>query len=392
MSKSLWHLRDRPLPASADTVIIGSGIAGVSAALALEARGESVLVLDAHRPGWGASGRNAGFLMRGAADNYAAAVRDLGRDDARFLWRLTERNLEKLRSLGVPTLPCYQDRPSCLIAYEEDEDAELRRSVALLREDGFETDAMESGDFDDTLRRDPPRSGLINPNDAVCDPVELLGFLSQQLSSIISSDTMVIDLDHDGAGVTVETDRGGIRAERVLVCTNAYTASLLPELGRAIEPNRGQMLAFDASDLNASDGLRYAYYANHGSEYFRCADPQTIIFGGWRKHFADEERTLDTDTSTGVQSGLERFAHRVMGRELKVVHRWAGTMGFTPDGLPLAGTAFRGDSRVWICAGFTGHGMSMAHETANLVIEAMMGGQQLPSIFDPQRFSIGESG
>src|SRR5690606_30401321 len=134
------------------------------------------------------------------------------------------------------------------------------------------TDAMESGDFDDTLRRDPPRSGLINPNDAVCDPVELLGFLSQQLSSIISSDTRVIDLDRDGAGVTVETDRGGIRAERVLVCTNAYTASLLPDIGRAIEPNRGQMLALDASGLEAADGLRYAYYANHGSEYFRSAD------------------------------------------------------------------------------------------------------------------------
>ncbi len=392
MSNSLWHTRAAPLAAEADCVIVGAGIAGISAALALESLGLSTLILDQRYPGWGASGRNAGFLMRGAADNYAAAVRDLGREHAKALWTLTEDNLARLRSLGIDHLPNYRPQPSCLVAFEKKEAAEIEESVALLTDDGFTVETLtgQAHSRDALWTHAPPLLGLVNPDDAVCDPVELLSWLCSMLKQMPLAETTVLQIDQLDDGFSVHTTRGDIRCGHVLLCTNAYTRTLIHSLTPAIDPNRGQMLALDASEFPADQRLQFAYYANHGSEYFRQLDDKTIIVGGWRKHFAPDERTDDNRPSRPVQQGLEDFAERVLGRRLPVVHRWAGTMAFTPDALPLAGPLVAGDPHSpWICAGFTGHGMSMAHELATRTAMAMCNKDEVPALFDPARFARG---
>ncbi len=89
--------------------------------MAFESLGLDALVIDGRYPGWGASGRNAGFLMR-AADNYAAAVDDLCREDAKALWTLTENNLTRLR-LGIDRLPHYR-AGELLVAFDAEEAAQ----------------------------------------------------------------------------------------------------------------------------------------------------------------------------------------------------------------------------------------------------------------------------
>ena len=94
-----------------------------------------------------------------------------------------------------------------------------------------------------------------------------------------------------------------------------------------------------------------------------------------------------------MQQGLESFAERVLGRRLPELHRWAGTMGFTPDHLPIAGPIDASDATSpWICAGFTGHGMSMAHELATQTALAMSGRSELPDLFSASRFADADAG
>lgn len=395
MSNSLWHIRATPLPARADRVVVGAGIAGISASMAFESLGLDALVIDGRYPGWGASGRNAGFLMRGAADNYAAAVDDLGREDAKALWTLTENNLTRLRSLGIDRLPHYRPQRSCLVAFDAEEAAQLERSARLMAEDAFDVETRRGqGEHADALwRYQPPRIGLVNPHDAVCDPVELLAWLCSMLKRMPIAETTLQRIEQTGSGFAVVTSRGTVMAEQVLICTNAYTPSLLPEYARLIQPNRGQMLSLDASGLPAHERLEFAYYANHGSEYFRQLDDSTVIVGGWRRHFERDERTLENQPTVGVQQSLESFAERVLGRRLPVRHRWAGTMGFTPDHLPIAGPLDASDATSpWICAGFTGHGMSMAHELATQTALAMSGRSELPDLFSASRFADADAG
>ncbi len=362
----------------ADAAVIGAGIAGISAALALQREGKSVIVLERHALASGASGRNAGFLMRGAADNYAAAVRDWGREPAAALWRLTEENLAGLRREGVETLDTFRPIPSCLLALTASEADELREAATLLAEDAFEVSLRHTG-ADAAWRSGKAIVGLVNPHDASCNPHELLAFLASRLDRqpLEGQEVHAIDTSSPDEVVLSTTD-AIIRAQRVLVCSNAYTDLLLPQFSGLIEPNRGQMLALRVPGAM----LDCSYYANHGSEYFRQSDATTVVIGGKRKVDAASERTRDDTTTPIIQNALEQFAESILGARYPVIARWSGIMGFTRDGLPLVGPidAVSGGSggRVWLCAGFTGHGMSMAYRTAHLAVAAMLNGAENP--------------
>src|SRR5919106_341417 len=102
---SFWLLdepRARPavaLPGPPDAIVVGGGVTGCSCALALASRGLRVRLHEAREIASGASGRNGGFALRGGAMPYDDAVRDLGRDAAQALWRLSERALDTIESL-----------------------------------------------------------------------------------------------------------------------------------------------------------------------------------------------------------------------------------------------------------------------------------------------------
>lgn len=147
MTVSHWRRSTNPgATIGCDVCVVGAGIAGVSAALHLERLGISVIVLERDRPASGASGKNAGFLMRGAADNYAVACRDWGRDTARLVWHWTEENLAALRALGIDSIPTVRRIPSCLLGLEAEEAAELADAARLLAEDGFAVGLIDRGD------------------------------------------------------------------------------------------------------------------------------------------------------------------------------------------------------------------------------------------------------
>lgn len=379
MTVSHWRRSGNPREIEREVVVVGAGICGVSAGLHLERRGVPYAIVERHTTGSGASQRNAGFLMRGAADNYAAAIREYGRERAALLWRWTEENLAGLRSLGIESLPSYRRVPSCLLALAEGELEELRASRVLLEEDGFDVGWADRGTDSVWWSREAGAlGGLLNPGDASLNPHDLMTFLAGKLREPVLENQEVCELSFDRGRVVVRTSDAAIRCRRVLVCTNAYGPLLLPGLADLVTPRRGQMIAV------AADGARLdcSYYANHGSEYLRQMPGGVIAIGGCRTYHADREVGYDDVTTEWVQRDIERFARRLLGVEFTVLSRWAGTMGFSPDGLPLIGPVEGGaewePGAVWFCGAFTGHGMSMAYRTSRAAVEAMLDGGENP--------------
>ncbi|MBC7835659.1 MAG: FAD-binding oxidoreductase [Phycisphaerales bacterium] len=390
MTTSHWRRSASPEPIVCDALVVGAGVCGVSAALHLERRGLNVRIIDRDRLCSGASGRNAGFLMRGAADNYAAGIRAYGRDTARALWKLTEDNLAGLRAEGIESLPNYQRVPSVLLAISEEEHDQLRESLTLLHEDGLAAGWVDRSSGTDTVwQRNAALGGLVNPNDAACHPVELVAHLASKFAHPVLEHQEALAISPSGRDLTVRTSDFSIHTSHVLICTNAYAQLLLPSFASLVSPRRGQMLAIRPGNRR----LDASYYAHHGSEYFRQTLDGTIVVGGCRTYHAHDEVGYEDLTTPAVQSDIERFAAQILGADrdnpLEVIARWSGTMGFSPDGLPLVGPIGGGGGdeadragRVWFCGGFTGHGMSMAYRTAQLAIAAMLDGADNPFPID----------
>lgn len=372
----------------ADAVVVGGGIVGLSAALELARRGMRVHLLERGTIGCGASTRNAGFLMRGCADHYADAARLYGRERARALWAFTEENLADLRREGVEGLPGYRATPSCLLALDAGQARELRGAHEMMVADGLGSAWIEPGDpgagGDAVFASGVAAGGLVNAGDAAVQPAELIGMLAEKLGAAgaaIHEGAEVCSIAGDDRGVEVATGSMLVRASHAVLCTNAYGPALVPELSGLLTPRRGQMLAMEAE----SRRLDRAYYANHGSEYFRQADERTIVVGGCRTYFAEQEVGTEDATTASVQGALESFAARMLGGVVRVRARWAGIMAFTPDGLPIAGPIGpRLGPRVWMICACTGHGMSMGFRTARLGVAEMLGGERLG--FGPERF------
>src|SRR5438270_2797868 len=197
------------LPAAADLLVIGGGITGVSLLHHLALRGLSAVLVERSHLAAGASGRNAGFLLAGVADNYADAVRTFGRSEARSIWALTIENHDRQIEAIGPAFVGHRRVGSLTLAASPEEARALEESCELLREDGFE--ATWDG------------HGLLNPRDGEVYPSRLVEALATGT---------IIEGVNVGAieGTTVHADGAVCEAGAVILATNGYTSALVPSV------------------------------------------------------------------------------------------------------------------------------------------------------------------
>lgn len=372
MTASLWQDASGPRwapldgDARADVCIVGAGIAGLSLALALARDGAAVTVVEAARLGAGASGRNAGFVLAGVAENFVAARRRYGAVRAERLWRFTVTNRVLLRALierhAIPCEPRWEG--SLQIAGSEEEWAEIRESVGALAGLGVAGTLVEA-----------ERAALF-AGDGELHPVRLLHGLAAAAArhgARIHEGTRAAAVTRDA----VRTAAGSVSAGAVVVCAGAWTEPLAA--GSRVVPIRGQMLATAPVERRI---FERPVYADRGYRYWRQAADGRVVVGGWR-FLAFDEETGDADATTAtIQDALDDFL-RERGIAAPVTHRWAGTMEFSHDGLPYLGRRRDG---IWVCGGFTGHGNGFAYASAELLTSLVRsGGHPDADLFDPER-------
>ena len=152
-----------PLPERVEVLVVGGGITGVSLLRRLGERGVKAALVERTRLAYGASGRNAGFLLEGTAANYAEAVRLHGRTIAREVWAVTtENHLRLAESLNGRAR--YRRSGSRTLAASAVEEAQLAESAELMSEDGWPVE------FD--------RRSIINPRDGELFPAEAVAALA----------------------------------------------------------------------------------------------------------------------------------------------------------------------------------------------------------------------
>ncbi|HEY7816137.1 MAG TPA: FAD-dependent oxidoreductase, partial [Nakamurella sp.] len=151
-------------------------------------------------------------------------------------------------------------------------------------------------------------------------------------------------------GTTVSTPHGSVSAGLVLVAVDGLLGRILPELAALVRPVRLQMLA---TGPVAPGLLPYPIHLRWGFDYAQQDPGGRIFFGGGRDRTPDTEFTPDTEPSAIVQEWIEGQAAGLVGRPVRVTHRWAATAGYTGDGLPVLARPRTG---VVACGGYCGTG------------------------------------
>jgi glycine/D-amino acid oxidase-like deaminating enzyme len=351
--------------ASADVAIVGGGIAGVCTAYFLAREGAKVVLLEARGIAEAASGRNAGFLLAGVAENLVAAARRYGEDRALRIWRFTQRNQSLVREVvarhGIACDLAWNG--SAQIAGDDDEWAEVRESAQRLAREGVRVE----------LRAD--ERAAVYAGDGELHPVRYVRGLAraaEAAGATIRERSRVVAIEGDG----VRTAAAHVVAGAVVVCANAYSSHLVP---LRIRPVRGQMLA---TAPVARRVFERPAYAHRGYRYWRQRADGRILVGGWRDLAFETEVGESEETTAAVQGALDAFVRERVG-DAAVTHRWAGTMGFSHDALPYAG---RLAGNVFVLGGFTGHGMAFATAAGALVADCVRGVTQVDTdLFAPDR-------
>lgn len=347
-------------------VVIGGGVTGCACALALAEGGMSVRLHEAREIAGGASGRNGGFALRGAALPYREARSQLGAESAVGLWRLTERYLERLTELAGDA---FRRVGSLKLAADEDEHDQLQADFAALREDGFDAEWIDdlpaplAGRFPAAIHH--PRDGALQP----ARWVRRLAALAAEAGAEIQEHSRVDSLED-------------VAASHLVIATDGYSRGLLTELEAAVQPTRGQVIA---TVPLAQQLFPRPHYARYGFDYWQQTPDGRLIAGGRRDTTLEAENTAVEETTDMIQAQIEQLVRDLLGYLPRITHRWAGLFGTTADGLPLVGPV-PGRDGVWVAAGYSGHGNVLGLACGELVAQAVLG-RPAPELelFDPSR-------
>jgi glycine/D-amino acid oxidase-like deaminating enzyme len=348
-----------------DVAVIGAGITGCTCAGALARAGKRVRVHDARGVGEGASGRNGGFALRGAAARYDVARETYGADEAKDLWRRTEAAVDHLESVAGDA---FRRTGSLRLAADVEERVEIEGEYAALKEDGF---AVEWRDELPHLRPDF-RGAIFHPGDGAVQPAALV----QRLATA-AEEAGAAFVPHERINALDE-----LEAEEIVIATDGSGRGLLPELDDALWPARGQVIATEPLAERLFD---CPHYARHGFDYWQQLQDGRIVLGGFRDFSILTEMTDDETTTDSIQQALEAFLVELLGEQPTVTHRWAGIFGLTQDLLPLVGPV-PGHDGVWVAAGYSGHGNVLGLLCGELIADALLGRDDpLLQLFTPAR-------
>lgn len=345
----------QPLDARADIAIVGGGIIGAATAFWLGrlAPDRRVVLLEARHLAHGASGRNAGFLLLGTHSDYASAVDTHGREVARRIWQFTRETFRHIvedvddGQIGMETVG------SVIAAGTEAEADRLRRSHALLAEDDIESRWLENAEAETGLTG--MHGALVVPEGGAIDPVRLVRQLVASSGAVVREGVAAEHVEATASRVHIRLRAGGgLVADRVLLAPGPRLPDLIPELATRVRPVRAQMLATEPLPRLISRPV----YSHEGYFYLRQREDGRVLLGGARHLHRAEEVGFEDATTEALQADLERYLeqHLPEAAQAPVERRWSGTMGFSPDGMPVLSEA-PGLPGVLYATGFTGHGM-----------------------------------
>lgn len=360
--------------AEVEVAVVGGGFTGLSAALHLARRGVEVLLLEAHEIGWGASGRNAGFVVPNFSKaDPAAVVARLGREKGTQLLNLVGRGGERVFELAregglgrqAEQNGWLQPAHSAAVA-----DA-LRRRVEAWQALGRPVHWIDAAETAGRTGMDIYHGALADSSGGMINPLAYAWALARAAIAAgarIVEDAAVTDASQTGAGWQLQTHQGSVRARKVLLCTNAEAEGAAVRLSRQIIPLTVYQIATEPLAKALTD--RFSPRREPVSDTraniftFRLDADNRLISGGMAIVPLAAERRM----AARIARRLARELH--LPEVPRVAHVWRGTAAVTTDFLPHIyrfGPGFLG------ATGCNGRGVAMTTMLGEVLADAATG-------------------
>ncbi|AXS39310.1 FAD-binding oxidoreductase [Breoghania sp. L-A4] len=379
---------DTPRPAlqdatRADVCVVGGGFTGISTALHLAERGYSVIVLEAERIGWGASGRNGGQLHSGQRRDQDWLEKRCGMETARRFWSMAEeaKALVKDRIAKhaidcdwMPGLIHAVHKPGW-VAEEQEAAERLSRDYGYDEISMLDRDALASA-----IGTDVYHGGYRDAGAGHLHPLNfVLGMArAAEDAGVRIFETSGVTKIGDGSPAIVTTAQGEVQADTVVLAANGYLAGLEPATEARVMPINNFILATEPLSEAEADALIPGREAASDSRfvvhYWRLTADRRMVFGGGETYSS----RFPADIAAFVRNHMLKIYPQLS--QARIEYAWGGTLAVTTNRMPYFRRPRKG---LYVACGYSGHGVATANFAGRVIADAVAG--------DAERFDVFES-
>lgn len=371
-ANSLWEATAEPARAfrvlsgeqQADVAIIGAGYTGLSAAHHIAKSGLSPIVLEANRPGWGASGRNGGVITAKFRLSFREIDAVHGRAMAQRMYEIAHESTDIVEELvaefGIASAALTRTGQVKAAHNETALKAAIDEANWMRREMGdAEVRILDKREVREETGSDNFVGGVLNPGSGGIHPLNYLRGLAEGVARCgvpIFQESPVVELRREQDGIIAETPQGAVRAKQAIIATNSYSdlTGATAHMQRTLIPFRSAIIATDQLPGNLAGKLmptgRTYTETKRMMRWFRVVDNR-VMFGG-RGAFGKQDSEAAFHALRKAMVGI--FPDLA---DLPLAYRWSGLVGMTLDSVPHIG---RLDDRTLVSMGYNGAGVAMS--------------------------------
>jgi len=359
----------------ASVAIVGGGLTGLSAALHLAEQGVDVTVLEAHEPGWGASGRNGGQVNPGLKHDPDHVEARFGAELGRRMIALSWNAPNVVFDLVTRHQIACEARQSGTIraAYSSGGAGDIYRSFEQGARRGMPVELMSRERITAATGTDRYLCALLDRRGGHLNPLGFARGLAQaavQAGGKVHGATPVSRVWRSGSTWQVATPTGTVRADKLVLATNAYTDDLWPNLRRTIVPLYSGIVASEPLPEEVARAVfpvrASLYELGKVTVYYRLDHANRVLMGG-----RSPQRAL---THPDELRFLIRYTHRLWPqlRPFRFTHGWNGQLAVTIDHYPHIHEPAAG---VLVCLGYNGRGVAMSTAMGPQLARRVLGGK-----------------
>jgi gamma-glutamylputrescine oxidase len=385
-----WYAGMTPLPEpraalnyelDVDVCVIGGGLAGLTVAREVVRRGWSVVVLEAKRVAWNASGRNSGFVLPGFPARIENIIERIGLPATKALWTLSEAGVQYVRNTVAELgLAGGVEGEGWLEVSKWPDPAQQARVNVLTQDIGAHAELWPQQRVRDVLRSNSYFGAIHHPGAFVVNPLAYalgLAAAAERAGAFIFEHTPALSIDPAGVRKRIVTPQGRVRAGRAVLAGNIGLGAVAQRVVDTLVPMTAYTGVTKPLGQNLAEAIAFAGAVSdtrHSNYHYRVVDGDRLMWTGGASVRPRNHRWMAGRFASAIRATYPQLG------PVEFENFWSGDIGFAVHRMPQVGEVQPG---VWLASAFGGQGLNGSAMAGELIARAIIEGDDTWRAFIP---------